>query len=288
MRLNCSCLNFLVSYLPLRRKKPQKRHPFPNSWSFKIGLFVFLSAGCVSTHQQEKKADLYHQKALSLIKKCQYPLALAQLKKTLKADRKKPIYHHSIALLYFQFKKYKKSAQHLRSALKLKPDFTNARVHLGRSLIELGQEEEGLKQLKIAQEDLTYPYKERIHIHIGMAHFKKKDYAVAEKHFNVARTVHKEDCVRTLYHAKSLFFLKKYQKALDLLEPAKNRCQKKTSLCAEPSFEPYYFSALSYHKMGRSKRALKDINVFLSKEEAKKSQHFKKALQYQKFWTVSP
>ena len=246
-------------------------------------IFCSLSA-CVSTQKQKKKADLYHQKALALIKKCQYPTALSQLQLALKTDSKKPTYHHSIALLYFQFKKYKKTIEHLKSALKLEPDFTGARVHLGRSLIENGQHKEGLNELRRAQKDITYPYKERIHMHIGLAHFKQKKFVLAEKHFGTARTVHKEDCVTALYHAKSFYFLKQYQKALSILEPAKNWCQKKPPLCSDPSFDTYFFSALSYDKLGQRKQALRDINLFLSK--AKKSPHLKKARQYHKLWDL--
>ena len=247
-------------------------------------LCFLIGSSCVSIQKQKKKADLYHQKALTLIQKCQYPLALAQLKKSLKSDTKKPIYHHSIALLYFQFKKYEKATHHLKLALKLKPDFTGARVHLGRSLIEAGQHKKGLKELEKAKEDLTYPYKEKIHVHQGMAHFKKKAYALAEKHFNVARTVYKKDCVTALYHAQSFYFLEQYRKALSLLEPAKNWCQKEKPLCSEPSFDVYFFSALAYNKIGQRTKALQDINTFLS--QSKKSKHLKQARQYQKLWTL--
>ena len=248
----------------------------------KVGLCLFLLSSCVSIKKQEKKAKLYHQKALVLIKKCQYPSALAQFKKAIKGDSKNPMYHHSIALLYFQFKEYKKAIQHLKLALKLNPDFTSARVHLGRSLIEIEKYKEGLKELKVAKEDLTYPYKERIHTHIGLAHFKQKNFTLSEKHFNVARTIHKEDCMASFYHAKTFYFLKQYQKALNLLEPAKKWCQTSLALCAKPFFDVYFFSALAYDKIGSRKQALKDMNFFVSK--AKKSEYLKQAHQYQKLW----
>ena len=237
----------------------------------------------MSSQKQKKKADLYHQKAISLMKKCQYPRALAQFQEALKLDNKKAIFHHSIALLYFQFKKYEKAIEHLNTALKLKPDFTSARVHLGRSLIETGQTKEGLTVLKTAKADLTYRHVERIHIHMGMAYYKKQNFRQAEKHFNVARTIQKEECVMALYHAQSLYFLKQYQKALAILEPSKQWCQQKLPLCAKPSFDSYFFSALSYDKIGNRKKAIQNLNTFFSK--AQKSEHLKKAQKYRKLWT---
>ncbi len=249
---------------------------------FLLAFCLFCTLSCVSSQKQKKKADLYHQKALSLMKKCQYPGAMAQFQKALKWDNKQALFHHSTALLYFQFKKYEKAIEHLKTALKLRPEWTSARVHLGRSLIETGRTKEGLTMLKKAQTDLTYRHVDRIHIHMGMAHYKNQDFRQAEKHFNVARTVQQEDCVMALYHAQSLYFLKQYPKALSILEPSKQWCQKKLPLCAKPSFDSYFFSALSYDKMGNRKKALQNLNIFLSK--AKKSEHLKKAGKYRKMW----
>ena len=246
-------------------------------------LSFFLTVSCVSRQKSQKKANLHHQKALSLMKKCQYPSALSQLQVALKTDDQNPVFHHSIALLYFQFKKYKKALKHLKTALEIKPDFTVARVHLGRVLIEEGQLDEGLKTLKLAKKDLTYRYQEKIHAHTGLAYYKKKNFLQAEQHFSVARVVEKEDCATALYHGQSLYFLKQYKKSLKILEPAKFWCQKNKLICVSPSFEPYFYSALIYSKTGQTKRALKNLKTFIAKE--KTGPLVKKALEYQKLWS---
>ena len=245
-------------------------------------IFCLSLSSCVSSQKQVKKAELHHQLAVSWMKKCNNPAALRELNKALKLKPKDPFVHKSVALLYFQFKKYEKSVEHLKTALKIKPDFTDARVHLGRSLIEKGQWEEGLKELKKAKEDLTYQSRENIHIHLGLAHYKRKNFFLAEKHFNESRMIKTEECVTALYHAKSLYHLGKYQKALNILEPAKLWCEKNLSWCAPPSFEPYFFSALAYDKKRRRKEAVRDLQIFLSK--TKDSPYLKKAKQYRELW----
>ena len=253
---------------------------FFNLFSFFIISLFLLS--CVSNEKRIKKADLHHQMALSLMKKCQYPTALAELSKAIKLEEKNPVLHHSIALLYFQFKKYDKSVQHLERALKLNPGFTDARVYLGRSLIETGKRDQGLKELQKAKEDLTYGYSENIHIHMGMAYYKKKQFSLAEKHLSVARTIKKQDCLIALYHAKSLYFQGQFKKALAILEPSKNWCRKALPLCASPSFDAYFFAALAYNKMGQRQKAFLNLKIFLDK--AKDSEYRKEAEKQLNLW----
>ena len=156
-----------------------------------LSLFLFLSA-CVSTEKNIKKAELYHKKGISLMQKCQYPLALSKLKKALDLKNDRPLFHYSIALLYFQFKKYDKTIWHFKKALKLEPKFTAARVHLGRTLIEKGSLKQAVMELKKAKDDLSYNHPEDIHAHLGLAYYKQKKYKEAVKHLSVASAVKKK------------------------------------------------------------------------------------------------
>lgn len=260
----------------------EMRKTFFNLFSFSAVFFVLFLASCVSNEKQVKKANLRHQIALSLMRKCQYPAALAELNKAIKLKEKNPVFHHSIALLYFQFKKYGKSVQHLKEALKLNPSFTDARVHLGRSLIEVDKWEQGLKELNKAKEDLTYRHSENIHIHMGVAYYKKRNFPLAEKHLSVARTIKRYDCFTALYHAKSLYFQGQFQGALAILEPAKEWCGKNIPLCSSPSFDSYYFAALVYNKMGQRRKAFFNLKTFLDK--AKDSEYLKEAKEHMNLW----
>lgn len=244
--------------------------------------FLLLFTSCASREKQNKKAELHHQLALSYMKKCQYPAALGELEKALKLKPKQPVFHHSIALLYFQFKKYDKSIHHFKEALRINPKFTDARVHLGRSFMEVHQWEKGLKELKKAQEDLTYRYPENVHTHLGVAYYNKKNFSQAEKHFSIVRTVKKEECSIALYHAKSLFYMGKFKKALDILEPAKLWCETNVPLCSPPPVDSYYFAALIYFKKGDKKKAISHLKIFLDK--AKESVYLEEAKRKLKMW----
>lgn len=227
-------------------------------------LFIFLNA-CVSNTKEIKKANLHNKLALSLMKKCQYPIALAELRKAIKLNPKEALFHYSIALLYFQFKRYKKTIYHLKESIKLKPDFTDAHIHLGQSLIAINKWKPGLKKLQEAKKDLTYRYVENIHTHLGKAYYKKKQFILAEKNFNAARKVNKKNCSIALYHAKSLYFLKDFKKSFKILKSAKQWCQKDLPQCMSPSFEAYFFTALIFKKQGYVKKAIVNLHIFLNK-----------------------
>ncbi len=244
-------------------------------------IFCLLSVSCVSK-QVVKESRSRHQLAVSLIRKCQFPLALKELNRALKLQPRDPYLHHSLGLVYFQFKKYKKAQTFLKKALKLQPHFTSARVDLGRVMIEMGSLSQGIQLLKKAQEDLTYNRPENIHALLGLAYYKQKSFSLAQKQFQIARKINTQDCTTALYHGRSFYFLKRFSSAIRLFELAKKWCVKTSSSCPAPSFDVYFFSALTYHQLGNRRQALWNLKMFLS--QAKDSIYRKEALKLMKQW----
>ena len=250
-------------------------------WRLFFLSFALLLSSCTMQEKQVKKADLHFDLARSLIKKCKYPSALAEVKKALKI-KKEPEYYHIMALLYFQFKKYDKSIENFKTALKKNPKLTSVRIDLARSLVETNKVDQALKELEKAKEDLTYRYRENIHAQTGLAHFKKKNYKLAEKHFQTARVAKKTDCFLALYHAQSLYFSEQWDLALKILEPSKKWCKKPISSCDKSSFDSYFFAGLIYDKKGRRDKAFGNLKIFL--KNAKESEHIPLAEEKIKLW----
>ena len=194
-----------------------------------VFVFCFLiSCGTLSSKKKtEKKSQLIYNLALASLRQCQYRQALKQLQEALKEGGKsQPVIYRALALVYFQLRQYPSAVNYFQKALQLEPEWTEARVDLGRSLVETGKVEQALNILKKAAKDLSYPYPENIHAHLGLAFFKKKNFKEAEMHFEVARKIQTRDCELALYHAQSLYFLKQYDQAALVLEPSKKWCQK--------------------------------------------------------------
>ena len=252
----------------------------------KIASFICLCLvlSCVSNQKTTKtrKSRSHHNLAVSLIQKCQFAAALKELNQAVKLKPLDPYLYHSLGLVYFQFKKYNKATKLLQKALKLKPDFTPARVDLARSLIETNNIQSAIQHLKAAKEDLTYLQPENIHAHLGFAYYKQKQFHQAKKYFSVSRKIQPKNCAIALYYGKSLYFLNLFKKALPVFESSKTWCQNSPPSCTSPNFESYYFSALTYYKMGQLERAKNDLQIFLSKDL--ESNYRSQALNWMRKW----
>ena len=249
----------------------------------KIAGFICLclALSCVS-NQKTAKSRTYHNLAISLIHKCQFAEALKELNQAIKFNPLDPDLYHSLGLVYFQFKKYDKATKFLQKALKLKPNFTPARVDLARSLIETNNISSAIRHLKIAKEDLTYANPENIHAHLGFAYYKQKQFHPAQRYFSVSRKIQPQNCAVALYHGKSLYFLNRFTAAMSIFKSAKTWCQNAPPTCTPPTFESYYFSALIHYKTGQLKKAKQDLQIFLSKDL--ESDYRSQALNWMRKW----
>ena len=246
-------------------------------------VVVFFVSCATSKKEAEKKSILYHRIATSFIQQCKYRPALKELQKALSLDSRSQLLHHSIALVYFQFKEYNKAIKHLRKAISLEPGFTKARVHLARALIEVDQLEEALKALNHSLQDLTFNNPETIQSFIALAYFRQKKFSKAEAHFSVAGKILQKDCFVSLFHAKTLYFLNRFDEALTLLDKSKKLCDTNKLTCSSPLMDPYYFAALIYKKKEQKKKAIRNLKVFLKK--AMESEYLTQAQQLMKLWS---
>ena len=216
-----------------------------------IALFFIVLSGCGSFSAQDKEtADIYLRIGTSQLEEGAFPQALASLKKAESLDNSNPVVHNNMALVYLMRERYQLAEEHLRKALSIKSDYSDARNNLGRVLIELGKSEEAIVELKIVIDDLTYPYPDKPLTNIGLAYFTMKKYAPAKENFIKALAVQKDNCTAQSYLGRSLFEMKQFNRAAEALDKA-------VSFCQRIQFdEPHYYSALSYYQMGDQDRSI--------------------------------
>ena len=121
--------------------------------SFFIVLFFLTS--CLSSQKNIKKSEYHHTIAISLIKECDKPRALAHLLKAIKLNPKDFIIHYTLATTYYSIGQYEKALIELKKILKNKPELTEAHLLLARVYIDLNQPNRSLKEIKIAEKDMT-------------------------------------------------------------------------------------------------------------------------------------
>jgi type IV pilus assembly protein PilF len=218
--------------------------------------FVYLIlccalAGCAAKTVQDKhRAMLHLQIGTGHLEKGNYPGALSEFLRAYDLDPGNPLVHNQLGLGYFLRGQLEKAEKSFREAVKLDRKFTEARNNLGRTLIELKRYKEAVHELKTAAKDLVYTEPEKTYANLGLAYFHMADYQNAEKSLLESLKLRRKNCLALNYYGRSLYELSAYDKAAESLDQAMDACK------AVKLEDPYYFSALSYMKIGDRAQAV--------------------------------
>ncbi|MBT4760491.1 MAG: tetratricopeptide repeat protein [Bdellovibrionaceae bacterium] len=222
--------------------------------SILILITIFLSS-CSSKQKQNKlQAKHYLSLGTSYLSRGEYPQALSALLKAVELNPDSAEAENHLGLAFYVREKYQDAEKHILKAIKLKPVYTDARNNLGRVYIQTEKYDLAIKQLKIAIEDLEYPYPEKSLSNLGLAYLKSKDYETAKKYLKKSLKIRRLNCHTYNYFARSLYETAKYHKA--------NQAYKTTiMLCTRQNFpNPIYYSALSHLKVGHREQAIAKLN----------------------------
>ena len=205
---------------------------------------------CVSAKKERNEAELHLRIGTAYLAKGNFPYALAELQTAEKLDPENPMVQNNLGLVYFFDEHYAESEQHLARAMKLKPDFTEARNNHARVLIELTRYDAAIAELKTVLADLTYPEPAKAWVNLGLAYFRKGDFAAARDKFAQAVQLDRDHCLAQTYYGRSLLELGHLGDAAQALDNA-------VLICKTMKFdEPHYFSGLTYYKLGKTTSAI--------------------------------
>jgi type IV pilus assembly protein PilF len=213
-------------------------------------VFLFLSScSTLSSSKDKENAELYLKLGTSQLQDGAYPQALTSLLKAQALDDSNPFIHNNLALVYLMRDRLELAEKHLRKALSLKEDYSDARNNLGKVLIDMDKNQEAIKVLTIVTNDLTYESPEKPLTNLGIAFFNLKQFERSRDYLNKALTVQRENCLAQSYLGRSLFESEQYARAANSLDKAVGFCQ------SVQFDEPHYYSALAYLKSGDRPRA---------------------------------
>lgn len=214
-------------------------------------ILCLFTLGCAtsSVPENKKRSTLHTQIGTSLLTNGKFPEALGELLKALELDNENAIAHNNIALIYLFRERLDLAENHLQSAVRLQPNYTEAKNNLGRVYIESGKLDAAINVLKQATEDLTYTEPEKTFSNLGLAYFKKNQYAEALEATEKALQFDRNRCVSLNLYGRVLYAQKQYQAASASFDQAIDRCKEKDFA------EPHYYSAMSYLRAGRTELA---------------------------------
>lgn len=214
-------------------------------------LLVIVStlAACGSNKKREESGYRLRL-GTSYLTQGNYPAALRELLKAEELSPDNELIQNNLGLSYFMRGKYDLAARHLERAMRLNPKFTEARNNYARTLIELTRYDEAIRELDVVLADLTYEEPVKAWINLGLAYFRKGQYGIAREKFLEAVRLDRANCLAQNYFGRSLLELGEHRSAARALDNA-------VAICAESKFdEPYYFSGLSYYKLGNTSAAV--------------------------------
>ena len=236
-----------------------------------ILFIVFCLFSCVTHKKDIQKSDDHHKIAIGLLQNCDEPRALSHLLRAIRLNPKDFIIRNTLAATYYSMKEYEKAILEYKNILKIKPELTEARVSLARIYIDLNRLDQALKQIKKAEEDITYTDHLKLLTYKALANSKKKKYIQAKKDFDEALSLPRgRICFNYIHFGKTEMALGNLTEAEKLLKKAVLQCSKEKPLCNKPQFEEYLILGQLYIKKGDKKRAKYHLQLFLKKTTDKK------------------
>ena len=155
-----------------------------------LGVIVTLALlinGCASDKAfREKEARAFRDRGERYLAENQPGTALEQFLKALEIYPEDPYLHYDLALTYDMKGMFYKTEYHLRQAIKLKPDYSNAYNYLGFVYFRDGKVDEAIKNYHKALENELYLNPQDAHLNLGVAYLSRKEYRQAMSHLQEA------------------------------------------------------------------------------------------------------
>jgi type IV pilus assembly protein PilF len=194
-----------------------------NRWRI-VGLtlvLAFIVTGCATDkalrQRQSREARDLGERYLA---RNETSRALEQFIKALELYPADPYLHYDLALTYDMKGILEKAEYHLKEAIRLKPDYSDAYNYLGFVYFRQGRVDEAIEAYNKALDNLLYLNPQDAHLNLGVAYLSLKQYQKAK--------VHLEEAIRLVpdfaaaYHSlgKTYEGLRQYDKARTSYERA--------------------------------------------------------------------
>jgi type IV pilus assembly protein PilF len=152
-----------------------------------ILALALLLTGCATNKAfREKQARAFRDRGERYLGANQSGKALEQFLEALKIYPDDPYLHYDLALAYDMKGLLDKTEYHLKEAIRLKPDYSDAYNYLGFVYFGRGQVDEAIKYYHKALENELYMNPQDAHMNLGLAYLSRKEYRKAMLHLEEA------------------------------------------------------------------------------------------------------
>ena len=148
---------------------------------------AFFLTGCATDKAfREKQARAFRDRGERYLSGNESSKALEQFHEALKIYPDDPHLHYDLAYTYDMKGMLDKTEYHLKEAIRLKPDYSDAYNYLGFLYFGHGKVDEAIKYYHKALENELYMNPQIAHNNLGLAYLSRKEYRKAMLHLEEA------------------------------------------------------------------------------------------------------
>ena len=208
---------------------------------------ALLAVACahIPTEKEQRASEIHYDLGLQAQTAGSLQEAYAEFERALALDPRNARAHDAMALLlHLGFQKHKPAIHHFEEALRLDPQFSEARVNLGNVYLDLKQYDRAIALYEGALNDMRYPTPYIAQCNLGWAEYKRGNTEKALDQIKAAVTLNPKFCLgyrnlATIYDEKG-----RQEEACSQLGRYRENC---------PDIpDAYYREAVCLAKVGRS------------------------------------
>ena len=189
-------------------------------------LFLFLFCAPVENKDKGKLYDAYYNTGLSFLQVGDYSSAIENFMKAENIRKDDPKLYNAMGLAYMGKGLLKEAESYFEKALKLNPDYSEARNNLGVVLYQMRRYDEAIREFERVLSDVLYKTPQQAYLNLGLVYFAKGEMRRALFYFKKAISIDPNFALAYANLGFTYFELKSYDEAEENLEQAKELLKK--------------------------------------------------------------
>ena len=217
-------------------------------WTAFMFLLFFLVSCAANLEVRKNQEEAFRDLGEGYMGQGDYTTALRELLKAEKLYSKDHRLQNDLGVVYIAKGKPDIAIDHFKKAIKIKPDYTPAKNNMGTAYLAQKRWDDAIACFKEIAGDLLYATPHYPLSNLGLAYYNKKEYELAEKHYQDALKIEPRFVIALRGLGKTYIAMGRIPEAVTILEKAVRN---------SPHFAELYFDLANAYTLSREyKKAL--------------------------------